>query len=548
MRFDLANLPRNVAVLHSIIAAQAADVAAEREAREARDAELAAARAGLLAKALEIEKLKLQIARLKRAQFGRSSEKIARTIEQLELVLEELEAETPAAAAAADPVPASDSAPDAEPSSSAKSKRSGRKPPPEHLARREVVHEPSCTCPACGGEMRKVGEDVTEILDYIPGRFEVIRHVRPAFSCRSCESMVQEPMPSLPIERGQPGAGLLAHVLVGKYCDHLPLYRQSGIYAREGVDLDRATLADWVGKATALMAPLIEKIADHVMAAEKLHADDTPVPVLAPGTGKTKTGRLWVYLRDERPHGGLAPPAVVYRYSPDRRGEHPRAHLIGFRGFLQSDGYSGFGPLYKCTDGQDATVTEVACWAHVRRKFYDIHVATGAPIATEALQRIGQLFDIERAAMGRPPDERRRIRQSSARPVIDDLAKFLDASLATISGRSELAGAIRYARSRWTALTRYLDDGSLEISNNAAERSIRPLALGRKNYLFAGSDSGGVRAAAAYTLIETAKLNGLDPEAYLRDILGRIADHPINRIAELLPWNLAGASSARLAA
>ena len=543
MRFDLANLPRDVAVLHRIITAQAADVASEREAREARDLELAAARAGLLAKALEIEKLKLQIARLRRQQFGPSSEKIARTIEQLELMLEELEAQTPIPAAAADP------APDAELSSaSTKSKRSGRQPLPAHLPRHEIVHEPSCTCPACGGEMRKVGEDVTEILDYIPGRFEVIRHVRPAFSCRSCESMVQEPMPSLPIERGQPGAGLLAHVLVGKYCDHLPLYRQSGIYAREGVDLDRSTLADWVAKATALVSPLIETVAQHVMAAEKLHADDTPVPVLAPGTGKTKIGRLWVYLRDERPYGGPVPPAVVYRYSPDRWGEHPRAHLAAFRGFLQADGYSGFGPLYECAEGQAATVTEVACWAHVRRKFYDIHVATSAPIAAEALQRIGQLFDIERAAMGRSPEERRRVRQSAARPLIEALASFLDASLATISGRGELAGAIRYGRSRWTALTRYLDDGRLEISNNAAERSIRPLALGRKNYLFAGSDIGGVRAAAAYTLIETAKLNGIDPEAYLRDILGRIADHPINRIAELLPWNAISSSTARLAA
>lgn len=534
MRFDLDNLPRDIAALHSIIATQAAE-------GEAREAELAAAKAGLLAKALEIEKLELQIARLRRIQFGRSSEKIARTIEQLELALEELEAQTPIPAAAA-----GFAAPDAEPASA--KKRCGRQPLPVHLPRHEVVHEPSCTCPACGGEMRKVGEDVTEILDYIPGRFEVIRHVRPAFSCRACEGMVQEPMPSLPIERSQPGAGLLAHILVGKYCDHLPLYRQSGIYAREGVDLDRSTLADWVGKTAALVSPLIETVAQHVMAAEKLHADDTPVPVLAPGTGKTRTGRLWVYLRDERPYGGSAPPAVVYRYSPDRKGEHPRAHLAGFRGFLQADGYSGFGPLYERIGGQPATVTEVACWAHVRRNFYDIHVSTGAPIAGEALTRIGRLFDIERAAIGRPPDERRRIRQSSARPVIDELAAFLDASLATISGRSELAGAIRYGRSRWPALTRYLDDGRLEISNNAAERSIRPLALGRKNYLFAGSDIGGVRAAAAYTLIETAKLNGLDPEAYLRDILGRIADHPINRIAELLPWNVGGGSSARLAA
>jgi len=505
MRFDLANLPTDTATLHQIIVVQAAE-------GEARAAELAAAKAGLMAKGLEVEKLKLQIARLQRMQFGRSSEKIARTIEQLELRLEELEAETPAAS---DDAPAANGEPSSpiEQSSPPDRKKSARRALPTHLPCREVVHEPSCTCPTCGGEMRKVGEDVTQVLDYVPGHFEVVKHIRPARSCRRCESMAQSPMPTLPIERGLPGAGLLAHILVSKYCDHLPLYRQSGIYAREGVDLDRAIMAAWVGKVTALAAPLVEAAAAHVMAAAKLHADDTPVPVLAPGTGKTKTGRLWVYLRDERPYAGQGPPAVVYRYSPDRRGEHPRAHLAAFHGFLQADGYSGFGLLYKTANGQPATVSEVACWAHVRRQFYDIHVASNAPIAGETLQRIGQLFDIERAAMGRSPEQRRLLRQSSARPLIDDLAAFLDASLATISGRSDLAKAIRYARSRWTALTRYLDDGTLEISNNAAERAIRPLVLGRKNYLFAGSDAGGARAAAAYTLIETAKLNGLDPEA-----------------------------------
>jgi len=527
-----AKLPDDIAALRRIIAAQAADIAAERGARAAREAELAAAKAGLLAKTLEIEKLKVQIARLRRQRFGQSSEKIDRAIEQFELMLEDLEA-----AASADPTQSDVATEPAEADrqSSPQAARTGRRPLPAHLPRSEVVHEPDCVCPTCGGAMRKVGEDVTEILDYIPGRFEVIRHVRPAFSCRTCETMAQMPMPSLPIERGRPGPGLLAHVLVGKYCDHLPLYRQAGIYAREGVDLDRATLADWVGKAAGLLSPLVEALARHVMAAEKLHADDTPVPVLAPGTGKTKTGRLWVYLRDERPYGGRAPPAVVYRYSPDRKGEHPRAHLKGFRGFLQADGYAGFGPLY---EGEAAAVTEVACWAHARRKIYDVHVATGAPIAHEALHRIGALFDIEREVYGRVPNDRRTVRQDKARPVIDDLAAFFDASLRKLSGKSELAVAIRYARSRWEALTRYLDDGRLEISNNAAERSIRPLALGRKNYLFAGSDAGGVRAAAIYTLVETAKLNGLDPEAYLRDVLGRIADHSINRIGDLLPWNL----------
>ncbi len=351
--------------------------------------------------------------------------------------------------------------------------------------------------------MRKVGEDVSEVLDYIPGRFEVIRHIRPAFSCRACESMVQMPMPSLPIERGRPSPGLLAHILVSKYCDHTPLYRQAGIYAR-----------NWVGKSVWIAAPLVEAIGDHVMAAAALHGDDTPVPVLAPGAGKTKTGRLWVYLRDERPHAGPAPPAVIYRYSADRKGEHPRRHLARFRGFLHADGYAGFGPLYQAGGGKPANVAEVFCWAHVRRKFHDLHL-TGSPLAKEALDRIGRLFDIERAAHGLPPDMRRRIRQSRAVPLIEELTGFLDATLRKLSGKSELAGAIRYARSRWKALTRYLTDGRLEISNNAAER-----------------------AAAIYTLIETAKLNGLDPEAYLRDVLGRIADHPINRIAELLPWNI----------
>jgi len=545
MRIDLANLPADTASLHEIIAAQVAEAAA-------REAELVAAKAGLMAKALELDKLRQQIAWLRRQQFGRSSEKIARTIEQLELKLEELEVETPALSAANDAstatavtAPASSAG---EQSSSPEQAKRFRRALPAHLPSRNVVHEPSCTCPACGGEMRKVGEDVTEVLDYIPGRFEVVRHIRTALSCRQCEKMVQSPMPSLPIERGQAGPGLLAHILVGKYCDHLPLYRQSGIYARDGVELDRATMASWVGKVASLTAPLVEKVAEHVMAAEKLHADDTPVPVLAPGNGKTKTGRLWVYLRDERPYAGAAPPAVVYRYSPDRKGEHPRTHLAGFRGFLQADGYSGFGPLYESKNGEPATVTEVACWAHVRRNFFDIHAESKAPIAGEALERIGQLFDIERTAMGRSPQQRLLIRQRAARPLINDLAAFLDASLATISGRSELAKAIRYARSRWVALTRYLDDGTLEISNNAAERAIRPLALGRKNYLFAGSDQGGERAAAIYTLIETAKLNGLDPELYLREILRRIADHPINRISELMPWNIALAMPVRVAA
>jgi len=451
----------------------------------------------------------------------------------------ELETETPPAASEATAAQA-EAGTTLEQPSSPQLPKSARRALPAHLPARDVVHAPSCACPVCGREMRKVSEDVTEILDYIPGHFEVVRHVRPAFSCRRCESMAQSHMPSLPIERGQAGAGLLAHILVSKYCDHV---RSTTSPAFTRAKAWSSTAPRWrPGSAKSRRSP---RPWSKRLPAEKLHVDDAPVPVWAPGMGKTK--RLWVYLRDERPFGGRAPPAVVYRYSPDRKAEHPRAQLAHFDGFLQADGYSGFGPLYQAADRQPPSVTEVTCWAHVRRYFYDIHVTTNAPIAGEALQRIGNLY-VERTAIKLSPEQRQRIRQSVARPLIDDLATFLDASLAMISGRSELAKAIRYARSRWAALTRYLDDGTLEISNNAAERAIRPLALGRKNYLFAGSDAGGERAAAAYTLIETAKLNSPDPQAYLREVIDRIADHPINRVAELLPWNIGLASPIRAAA
>jgi transposase len=329
--------------------------------------------------------------------------------------------------------------------------------------------------------MRKVGEDVTEILEYRPGRFEVIRHVRPAYSCRTCEAMAQAPMPSLPIPRGQAGPGLLAHMLIGKYCDHVPLYRQSQIYARDGVELDRALLADWAGRAAWLIDPLVEAIARHVKAGETIHVDDTPIPVLAPGRGKTKEGRLWVYLRDERPHEGNAPPAALYRYTPDRKGEHPQSELTGFKSFLHADGYSGFNALYHSRDGEPPPTVEVACWAHVRRKFYDIYEKTKAPLAAEALERIGILFEIERSAKGKAPAERRALRREHALPQLKSLARWFGGLLTKLSGKSDMAGAIRYARSRWVALTRYADDGRLEISNNAAERAIRPISIGR-NY------------------------------------------------------------------
>ena len=356
---------------------------------------------------------------------------------------------------------------------------------------------------------------------------------------------MQAPMPELPIPRGMAGPSFLAHIAIAKFCNHLPLYRQAEIYARAGIDVDRGLLADWLGHLAWLLRPLVELIAEHVMAGHVIHADDTPVPVLAPGAGKTKTGRQWVYLRDERPHAGGAPPAVLYRYTPDRKGKHCRSELARFVGWLHADGYAGFGRLYEIEGARSDTallqgpprVAEVACWAHVRRGFFDFHASNGSAIAKEALERIGALFDIERLIAGKPPQLRRDVRQRTARPKIDELATWLDAQLTLISGKSDLATAIRYARSRWGALTRYLDDGRLEISNNAAENQIRPVTLGRKNWLFAGSDSGGVRAAAFYTLIRTAKLNGVEPEAWLTDVIARVGAHPINRLSELLPWN-----------
>ena len=346
-------------------------------------------------------------------------------------------------------------------------------------------------------------------------------------------------MPSLPIERGLAGPGLLAHVIVSKYCDHTPLHRQSGIYARDGVEIDRSTMAEWVGQMAYLLNPLAQSIAEHVRNGEVLHADDTPVPVLEPGRGKTKTGRQWVLLRDERPWGSLAPPAVFYRYAPDRKALQADALLKGCRGFLHADAYAGFRKLYEVHPITGKTVlTEVACWAHARRKIYDVHQATASPAAYRLLEAIGALFAVEDGIKGRPPPERLAVRQDLAVPLLAELKALYEKTLSQVSRKGSLADALRYALPRWTALARYTTDGRLEISNNAAERAIRPLALGRKNYLFAGSDSGGERAATMYTIIETAKLNGLNPEAYLRAVIARIADHPMKRIDELLPWNI----------
>jgi transposase len=521
---DPATLPRSASALRSVLLQRETDHAA---ALAQQAADLQAARNGLKEQVLRNEQLKLRLARLLRERFGASSEKLRSAIDQLEFLLGDMEEQIAETAPAEPEMPAA-----SEPAETPR-RKPARRPLPETLPRDVIEHAAPCACPRCGGALRSLGEDVTEVLDYVPGSFRVSRHVRPKLSCRACESIAQAPAPSLPIRRGLAGPGLLAHVLVAKYADHQPLYRQAEIYARSGVDLDRSTLADWVGQSARLLRPLVDAVGAHVMTAERVHADDTTVPVLDPGRGRTNTGRLWSYVRDDRPFAGQAPPAVLYCYSPDRRGEHPRTHLAAFRGILQADGYAGYAGLY------NRGVTEAACWAHARRKFFDVHATTRSPLAQEALQRIAALYAIEATIRRQPPDARLKVRQAQSAPLFTDLRTWLEETQARISGKSDLAGAIRYALSRWDALTLVVRDGRACLDNNAAERAMRPMTLGRKNWLFAGSDAGGERAAAIYSLTETAKLNALDPEDYLRQVLEQIAEHPVRRVHELLPWNLA---------
>lgn len=489
---DARTLPDDPALLKGLIASMASE---------------------LTSRDVLIAKLQHQLSGLRRQQFGSRSE----SLEQLELTLEEEEI---ARAAEAPATP------------KAETRQPKRRPLPESLPRNEIVLTPGDACSDCGGKLRQLGEDVTEELEYVPGRFVVNRIARPRMACKCCEKIAQAPLPSRPIERGRPGPGLLAHVLVNKYADHLPLYRQSQIFERDGIDLERSTLADWVGRSTALLEPLAEAIGRHVLGGQAIFADDTPVKMQAPGTGKTQTARVWAYVRDERPWAGDAPPAALYRFTIDRKGSRPAGHLKDFTGWMHADGYAGFENLY-----QFGGITEVACMAHVRRKFVDVHKAQGSAIAEDAIRRIASLYAIEVEVRGSPPDERAALRQAKAKPILDDLETWLASQLSRVSGKTPLAQAIRYGLTRIKRLRPYLTHGFLEIDNNIAERSMRGIAIGRKNWLFAGSERGGKSAAIAYTLIETAKLNGVDAQAWLTDVLARIADHKIKRIDELLPWN-----------
>ena len=512
-------LPDDVTALQSMVIA----LRQKHENAETRvadvEASLAAERADKAVLVEAIALLRHQLAQLRRKQFGRSSEKLERDIRQLELILE--------STAGAQPRP-EPSAPDDRPAG-----KSRRKALPEHLPRETHEHGVTEACGHCGGKVSRIGEDTSEVLEYRPASFRVIRHVRPKYGCRSCQQVTQAPAPSRVIARGRAGAGLLAHVAVAKFADHLPLYRQSGIYAREGVELSRSTLADWLGQVSALLAPLDAALREYVLAGAKLHGDDTPVPVQQPGRKTTKHGRLWAYVRDDRPAGIGDAPAAWFAYSPDRKAARPARHLTSYHGTLQADGYAGFNALYAT-----GRIREAGCWAHVRRKFHEVAQSDATSMAHEVLERIARLYAVEDEVRGRSVDERRVARQARAGPPLDELKSLLSRTLHGISRKSPLAQAIHYALTRWEALTRYVDDGLLEADNNAVEREIRPAVLGRKNYLFAGSDNGGERAAMFYGLLNTAKLNGLDPEAYLRHVLERIGEHPANRLAELLPWNV----------
>jgi transposase len=501
------------------IAALKAALVTERAARQAAEAKIASAEA-------VIAHLKLMIAKARHATFAPSSERGRKVLDQLELQLEEAEAaatEDEEVALSSDTVV-----------KSVPRKKPVRGPLPAHLPRERVVIPAPEACPCCQGKLVKLGEDITETLEVIPRQWKVIQTVREKFSCRSCEKISQPPAPFHPIARGRAGPNLLAMILYGKYGNHLPINRQSEGFAREGVALDVSTLGGWVGACSLTLAPLVELIRRHVMAADRIHGDDTTVPVLS--TGKTITGRLWTYVRDDQPFGGKDPPAAVFFYSRDRDGSHPHRHLARYTGILQADAYAGFNDLY-ASSRKPGLITEAACWAHGRRKFFVLAEVGRFPLALEAVKRIDAIFDVERKLNGQAIAHRVAARQERVAPLVAKLEAWMRTERARLSRHNDVAKAMDYMLKRWEAFTRFLSDGRVCLTNNAAERALRGIALGRKVWLFAGSDRGGERAAALYTLIVTAKLNDIDPEAWLADVLARIADQPVSKLDQLLPWN-----------
>ena len=501
-----------------------------------------------------IQSLKEQLILLRKKNFGQSSEKLTSQIENIEFRLEENELldenvldENEIFATSEvtpdeldqsgdiDKVEAKDKSNNDEPRKKAK-----RKKLPEHLPRDTVVIPAPTICSSCGGEeFRKIADDVSEILEYVPSSFKVIRFVRPRCACVNCDQISQGYAQSKPIDKGKAGAGLLAHILTQKYCDHLPMYRQSQIYAREGIDLSRSTLASWAGQCARLLEPLVEELRKSIFSSSEIHGDDTPIKVLAPGTGKTKIGRIWTYVRDGRPHGDKTPPAVCYFYSPDRTGERPKEHLKDFTGTLHADAYAGYDKLYLGDKKTKAKITEAGCWAHTRRKFYEITVANDkANIAFEVLDSIGEVYKIEERINGFAPDERLKVRQNESSKFVEKLFVTFNKYYSQLPKKSSTAKAIAYALNHQIALKRFLEDGRIEIDNNAGERAMRLIAVGRKNWLFAGSDNGGHTAANIYSLIETTKLNNINPWKYLRHVLSVIQDYNSTKLVELLPWNI----------
>lgn len=527
MALTLDDLPDDAASLKALLLAERARHAGE-AARTQAERDVAIAERDRWVG--QVERLRHIVRQLQRAQFGRRSERI--DDEQLNLALEDLETAIASSEAAEELADATLVA------SRRMARRVNRGHLPAHLPRAEIVIEPEAkACPCCGGALHVIGEDVSERLDKVPAKLRVIVTRRPKYACRSCtDGVVQAAAPNRLIEGGLPTEALVADVLVSKYADHLPLYRQAQILAREGVDIDRSTLAHWVGFAAHELAPLHDRLVDILKTSTKLFADETRCPVLDPGRGKTKTGYLWAIARDDRPWGGTDPPAVTYLYAPGRGAEHAVRHLAGFRGVLQVDGYAGYDAL---ADAKriGGPVTLALCWSHFRRRFYEIAKGGNAPIASEALVRIGALYAIETEIRGQDAATRRAARQARTRPLVDAMKPWFEEQLRRLPGRSPLAEAIRYGVHRWEGLCRFLDDGRIEIDTNTVERSIRPIALNRKNALFAGSDEGGTNWAIIASLIETAKLNGINPHAWLADTLTRLVNRwPVARIDELMPW------------